>query len=86
MSETHWIKDRAQQRAWFAWLKEANAYRGLSVSYAEVKANALRVEHMGEFGGTFAEAQKIVLDYLDNKVYQASTVDDEGVTEIEIPW
>lgn len=87
MSETHWIHDRAQQRAWFAWLKEANAYRGLNVSYAEIKREALHVEHMEEFDGDMGQAQKLALEYLDAQVYNAGAmVDDDGVSEIEVPW
>lgn len=87
MSETHWIHDRAQQRQWFAWLKEANAYRGLAVSYDEIKANALHVAHMEEFDGDMGQAQKLALAYLDAQVYKAGAmVDEDGVSEIEVPW
>lgn len=94
MSEQeHWSKNPRLQRLFFAWLKEAQTLRGLSLTYENVKAE-LGIQHLADWTGDLGSLQKAVIEYLDwkrqdqqkDQAALPGMVDEDGVSEIEVPW
>jgi hypothetical protein len=59
-----WGDDGPSRRFFFGWLNGVNKLQGTKVDYEAVKAR-LGVKHLGEYTGTLADAQKAVLDLVE---------------------
>ena len=59
-----WVNDPKSRAGFHAWLRDVNKHFVVALTYEGVKTHALRVAHLAEYQGTYAEAQKAVLDWI----------------------
>jgi hypothetical protein len=59
-----WGDDGPSRRFFFGWLRDVNKARHTDVTFDAVK-QLLGVKHLGEYTGTLADAQKAVLDLVE---------------------
>jgi len=78
------FSDRPAQIRWFAWLSETARTSGVNLTHESVKERVLHVEHLAEWRGTVAEAQKAVLDYVEQALRDAGNPEQLGFDNLLI--
>lgn len=79
------LADRAEQIRWFAWLSETARTSGVNLTHEGVKERVLHVEHLAEWQGTLAEAQRAVLDYVEQTLRDAGNPEQLGLLPADTP-
>ena len=64
----HWSKDAARRKAFHGWLGKLGEQFKVEVDYETVKREALGIEHLEDFTGGPAEAQALVVGWVQGKV------------------
>lgn len=77
--------DRAEQIRWFAWLDDVRKEHAVNLTHEGVKERVLHVEHLAEWRGTLAEAQKLVLDYVAQALQDAGNPEQLGLLPADTP-
>ncbi len=70
----HWSKDAGRRKRFHAWLGDVSREFGVEVDYETVKREALDVEHLEDFTGSPAEAQALVLGWVQGKVAETKNL------------
>jgi len=65
------FQDERVRRYWFAWVREVSRQHAVNLTHQGVKERVLQVAHLAEWEGTLAEAQRAVLDYVQQKLRDA---------------
>jgi hypothetical protein len=79
------LADRAEQIRWFTWLSETARTSGVNLTHEGVKRLVLHVEHLAEWRGTVAEAQRAVLDYVETALKDAGNPEQLGLLPADTP-
>lgn len=62
--ELHWTQNPKRRAEFHWWLAQVNKAHAVNLTYEGVKRHALAVEHLAEFTGTYAQAQRAVLEWV----------------------
>jgi len=66
-------------RYWFGWLAQVSRAQGVNLTHEGVKERVLHVEHLANWRGTVAEAQRLVLDYVAHALQDAGNPKQEAL-------